>query len=256
MTKHLFVPDVQVRPGVSTDHLRWMAFYAMDKLDPDTDKIVFAGDFYDMPSLSSYDKRGSKSLEGRRLAADLQSGHDAIDMIEEIWAKRRFAPRVYITLGNHEYRLDRAINETPTFLEGLSGLEYAFEDYSWHVSPFLRPIEIDGVLYSHFFPHNARGQVTQTKHGAPCAKSQAQRQMKSATAGHQQGFDYAVVPTPSGYVQGLIAGSFYLHNEPYMMGLDNYWRGLVLKHNVRRGMYALCQVEMDWLRGSYAKYKK
>jgi hypothetical protein len=47
-----------------------------------------------------------------------------------------------------------------------------------------------------------------------------------------------------------------LHNEGYMRGLDNYWRGLVLKHNVHRGQYALCQVEMSWLKERYGRIKK
>lgn len=256
--KHLYVPDTQVRKGVSVEHIKWMAYYALDKLDPDVDRIIFAGDWYDMPSLSSYDKRGSKSFEGKRLQQDLQAGHDALDILFDIWAPRDFYPEVHVTMGNHEERFYRALNETPEYLDGLfennNPFEFEAMGDNWHVHKFLKPVVLDGIAYCHYFPHNAQGGITQTKHGAPCAKAQAQRQMMSATSGHKQGFDYAVIPYANGYVQGLIAGSFYLHNEGYMHGLDNYWRGLILKHGVSRGQYDLCQVRMDWLKDKYRRY--
>lgn len=254
--KHLFVPDTQVAPGRPTDHIHWLAYYAMDKLTND-DVIVFAGDWYDLPSLSSYDKRGSRSFEGRRLRKDLQSGHDALDILWDIWSARGFEPETHITLGNHENRFYRALNDSPEFLEGMfeDDNPFEFEAMGWHAHKFLKPVIIDGIAYNHFWPHNARGGVTQTKHGAPCARAQAQRQMMSATAGHQQGFDYAVTPFAGGYVQGLIAGSFYLHNESYHMGNNNYWRGLILKHGVHKGQYDLCQVRMAWLKDKYKRFK-
>lgn len=255
--KHLFVPDTQVAPGRPTDHLKWLAYYAMDKIDPSTDKLIFAGDFFDMPSLSSYDKAGSKSFEGRRLRRDLQAGHDALDILWDIWSSHDFYPETHITLGNHEERFYRALNDNPTYLEGMFENDdpFEFEAMGWHVHPFMKPVILDGIGYCHFWPQNSRGQVMQSKHGAPSARAQAMRTMMSTTAGHQQGIDYAVVPTPKGYIRGLIAGSFYLHNESYHKGWNGYWRGLVLKQHVRQGQYAICEVELDWLRDKYRKYK-
>ena len=48
------IPDTQVKPGVNTDHLEWAGHYAV-KMKPDV--IVHIGDHWDMPSLSSYDKK-------------------------------------------------------------------------------------------------------------------------------------------------------------------------------------------------------
>jgi hypothetical protein len=56
--KHLFIPDVQAKEGVPFDHLDWIGRFIVDK-KPDV--IIQAGDFADMPSLSSYD-RGKKKL--------------------------------------------------------------------------------------------------------------------------------------------------------------------------------------------------
>src|SRR6187431_2812527 len=61
-TTHMVIPDVQSKPGVQNDHLTWIGAYAVEK-KPDV--IVCIGDFWDFPSLSSYDK-GKLSFEGRR----------------------------------------------------------------------------------------------------------------------------------------------------------------------------------------------
>jgi hypothetical protein len=70
MTKHLVIPDTQVKPNQPIDHLRWAGLYAVDK-KPDV--IIHIGDHFDMPSLSSWDV-GKKSFEGRRYTADIEAG--------------------------------------------------------------------------------------------------------------------------------------------------------------------------------------
>ena len=70
MTKHLVIPDTQVKPDQSVEHLRWAGQYAADK-KPDV--IVHIGDHWDMPSLSSYDV-GTRSFEGRRYVRDIEAG--------------------------------------------------------------------------------------------------------------------------------------------------------------------------------------
>ena len=70
---HLVLPDVQSKPGVSSDHLEWIGNYIAEK-QPDT--IICIGDWWDMPSLSAYDK-GKLSYEGRRYVKDVKAGRGA-----------------------------------------------------------------------------------------------------------------------------------------------------------------------------------
>ena len=77
--KIMVIPDCQVKPGNSVEHLRWAGLYAADK-KPDI--IVNIGDFWDMPSLSSYDV-GKKSFEGRRYQKDIAAGNTAMDVFME-----------------------------------------------------------------------------------------------------------------------------------------------------------------------------
>ena len=62
MTKHLIIPDTQVKYGLDFSYLRRIGQYIIDK-KPDV--VVHLGDFADMESLSSYDI-GKKSFEGKR----------------------------------------------------------------------------------------------------------------------------------------------------------------------------------------------
>ena len=68
--KIMVVPDTQVKPNGSIEHLKWAGQYAVEKRP---DVIVHLGDHWDFPSLSSYDV-GTKSFEGRRYTHDVQAG--------------------------------------------------------------------------------------------------------------------------------------------------------------------------------------
>lgn len=247
--RHLYIPDTQIKPGTPTDHLRWAARYAATKL-PAT--IVIAGDWYDMPSLSSYD-RGKLSGEGRRYVEDIEAGDEGLRIFETELRKhapRSYRPRKVVTLGNHENRIDRAVDEDPRLEGELSINDLAFGKYGWVVSPFLRPIVLDNISYNHYFPLNAQGRVTNSKNGCPSAEAQVKRVMKSCVAGHRQGFDYKCHPTPYATYRGVIAGSFYLHEEKYLTPCgENYWRGILIFNDVqtKTGEFSLMEIDMKYL---------
>lgn len=200
--KHMVIPDTQIKPGERIDYLYWVGRYAAEK-KPDV--LVIIGDWYDMPSLSSYDK-GKRSAENRRFKLDIEAGDKALDLLFE--GMGDFRPELMVcTLGNHEYRIERFVEDQP-HLEGLLGIEsLGFEKYGIRVAPFLQPVEIDGVLYAHYVCRNAKGRVVQTTRGAPSAQAQVLRMGQSCTTGHAPGIDIAVLPGVRGLQRGLIVGS-------------------------------------------------
>ena len=143
-------------------------------------------------------------------------------------------------LGNHEQRIERAVECSPE-LEGTIGFEdLKYKDYGWKVIPYTVPIEVNGVWYSHFFPSGIKGEAIT---GVNVASNLLSKMMCSVTVGHNHLFDYATRSLPSGKrIHGLSAGCFtdsdyiekYAINVSYM-----WWRGLVLKHNVKDGEYDL-----------------
>ena len=72
---HIIIPDTQVKPGVNTDHLEWAGNYASEKRP---DEIIMIGDWFDMPSLCSFD-RGKLDYEGRRYVEDIKAGRKAME---------------------------------------------------------------------------------------------------------------------------------------------------------------------------------
>ena len=247
---HLFIPDVQSKPGAPMRHLDWVGRYIEEKRP---DVIVCAGDFNDMASLSSYD-RGKKSFEGRRYKKDIENGIRAMETLLAPFAGKRYSPRLVLTLGNHEERIERVAELQPELDGTISTADLRYEDFGWEVAKFLEVVTIDGIAYSHFFPRAASGKVVQNRNGAPSARAQLVREGRSCTAGHAQGLDIACLPLAGRLQWGLVAGSCYLHTEGYLGPQGNqHWQGIVLKNGVSRGTYSPILVDLDYLKRRYDK---
>jgi hypothetical protein len=252
--KHLFIPDVQAKPGVDLIHCKWIGEYIVHK-KPDV--IVCIGDFADMESLSSYDK-GKKSFEGRRYKADIKAAKEAMDLLlgpmrehNEKATKnheKRYKPRMVLTLGNHEQRIARVCNDNPE-LDGVvsyDDLPYA----DWEVYDFLKPVVIDGVLYVHYLANPMSG-----KPYAGTALNQLVKVGQSFCVGHKQTLDIATRFTLDGRQQwGVVAGAAYLHDEDYKGYQGNqHWRGVIMLHDVRDGSFDPMLVSLDYLKERYSK---
>lgn len=252
--KHLVIPDTQVKPDVPTEHIGWIARYAVDKRP---DVIVIMGDWADMPSLSSYDV-GTAKAEGRRVKADLKAANDALAMFmkpiqAEIQRRRvghlsRWAPELEFIEGNHEHRILRAVNLDPK-IEGLiHPADLKFKEYGYRVNPFLEVRVVDGVAYSHYFVSGVMGRPITT------ARALLNKQHMSCFAGHQQGRDIAYAKRADGKkMTAIICGSCYLHDEDYLNAQSNqHWRGIYMLHEVNDGAYDEMPVSLNFLREKYA----
>lgn len=254
--KHLVIPDTQVKPGVDTSHLEWIGKYIIDK-QPEV--VIQIGDFADMHSLSSYD-RGKKSFEGRRYKDDISAVHRAMDkLLAPIKAhnvkqrekkKAPYAPRMILTLGNHEDRISRAVEDDPK-LEGVISLEdLQYKERGWEVYPFLQPVEVDGVLYCHYFTSGVMGRSVTS------ARALVKAKHTSAVMGHVQTTDiYMGDIRPDGTpIIGLFSGTCYLHDEAYLGFQGNTSRRQIwMLHDVEDGAFDLMQVGLKYLKGRFGK---
>lgn len=228
-----YLPDAQVKPGISLDHLEWAGKFFAEK-KPDV--IVNAGDFADMPSLSFHDLPGSLGYEGKRYKADILAVHEGMkrlmNPIIEEGKKTGWRPRLVLTLGNHENRIDRTIKATPK-LDGLMGIpDLEYERWGWEVIPFLQPIIIGGVAFCHYFTSGVMGRPVTT------AQALLTKKHMSCVAGHQQGRDVKHGYRGDGKeITAIIAGSYYLHDEDYLNHqTNNHFRGLYMLYGVEDGV--------------------
>jgi hypothetical protein len=244
---HVVIPDTQVKDGVLTDHLRWAGLYVGDSLgDRKNVTIIRLGDDHDMPSLSSYD-RGKRASEGLRYRADIDAGNAGLALFDSSLKEaspRRWKPRKIKLRGNHEHRITRAADDA-AFLEGTVTLnDLDDERLGWEVHEFLEPVDVDGVLYAHYFYNPNTGKP----YGGQSVDTRLKTIGHSFTMGHQQGLLYGLRDTIRGRHHGLVAGSFYLHDEDYKGPQGNdHWRGIIVCNQVEAGMYDPLFVSMDYL---------
>lgn len=254
MSIHVVIPDTQIKPGVPTEHIDWISNFLLEK-KPDV--LVLIGDWADMASLSSYDV-GKKSFEGRTYKEDCLSANDCLHRLiapierkqEKLIAGRRGAwnLRKVVTLGNHENRINVAI-ENDRKLEGLiSTDDIFFKQYGFEVYPFLQPVVIDGIAYCHYFPSGVMGRPITS------ARALLTKMHMSCFAGHQQGRDIAYAKRADGAkLTAIIAGSAYLHDESYLNPqTNNVWRGIYVLHEVENGSFDEMPVSLNFLKERYS----
>lgn len=251
----LVIPDAQVKEGVPLHHLTWAGKAIID-YKPNV--VVNLGDFADMPSLSSHDAKGSKYFEGLRYKKDIDIAKEAMQILLEPLRslqqrqkknkEKVYKPRMVMLLGNHENRINRAINNNP-MLEGLISTKDLGYDKDWEVHEFLHPVFIGGVGFNHYWPVGAMGRP------ASSASAIVSKLHMSCVAGHQQGKQLAYGKRADGKpICGIIAGSYYLHDESYMDQLSNrHWRGLVILNEVNDGSFDEMLLSMDYLKRKYSE---
>ena len=246
---HFVLPDCQIRAGDNTDFLRAIGSYIVRK-QPDV--IINLGDFADMPSLSSYDV-GKKSFEGRRYTHDIAAAKEAMSVLLEpikqfnARAKRnkerQYKPRMVLTLGNHEHRINRAV-ENDSKLDGVLSIDdLQYKEFGWEVYPFLDVVIVDGIAYSHYFVTGVAGRPAGT------AAAQLRKTNMSSIAGHQQGLQIATGSRADGTrIQAIIAGSCYQHEEEYLGPQGNqHWRGALMLHEVHNGSFDLMPISLNYI---------
>jgi hypothetical protein len=252
---HLYIPDSQVRLGVSLDYLTWIGKYIVRK-QPDV--IIHAGDMADMESLSSYDK-GRRSAEGKRVQGDIDVVVKGMEMLlkpmRDLQESQRQAgekvynPRMVLTLGNHENRINRHVDTNPELHGFLSVDSLKYKEFGWEVIPFLTPITLNGVAYCHYFPNVMTGKPL-----SGTAANMLKTIGTSFTQGHRQTLDVATrfLPTNGQQQWGIVAGACYSQDEEYKGVQGNHhWKGIIVKHNVLNGSYDPLFISLDWLESEY-----
>jgi hypothetical protein len=251
--KILVIPDTQCKPGHSVDYLENIGRFIVDK---QPDHIVHLGDHADMPSLSSYDV-GKKAFEGRRYRDDIEAGKEGMSALhrpinaynsrQRKNGKKQYLPGKDLFLGNHENRINRAVNDDPK-LDGVLSVADLDYDREWTVHPFLEVGVIGGIAFSHYFVTGVAGRPAGT------AAAQLRKTNMSSIAGHQQGKQIAYATRADGStITSIIAGSCYEHHEDYMGPQGNrHWRGVIMLHEVVDGAFDEMFVSLQYINERYA----
>ena len=251
---HIIIPDSHAKPNTSNKRFELLGKLIFD-IKPDV--VVEMGDFGDVPSLCSYEK-GKGSFQNRRYQDDVSC---VIDCQEKLWlpfkrAKKKLPRRIKL-IGNHEYRVERAIESNPVLLDGtISIKDFQFNRY-WDTvveydgsTPGI--IFIDGIAYSHYFVSGILGKPISGENPGAMLLS---KKFYSVTQGHTHILDWSVRTDVKGKrIMGLVCGCFVDHREAYAgQSNDLWWKGVVIKHNVSGGVYDPEFVSLERLKKEYGK---
>jgi len=231
----LIIPDCHAAPEYDNKRFSALGNFIVEQ-QPEI--IVCLGDLADMPSLSSYDK-GTKGFEGRRYKKDVLSVIDAQEKLFEPIKRlnnnkrkrkeKQYKPKLHMCLGNHEDRIDRAINSAPE-LEGAIGIkDLQYEKFGWKITQFKSCLSIENIIFSHYFTSGVAGRPISSTHIGFHLVSKLHC---SAVQGHSHLYNHAEQTRPDGQkIFGLSAGC-YSHphySESWCRDTEyNWWRGVVL----------------------------
>lgn len=238
MSVHLVIPDPHDDPLRNKDRFDDLGRLVVS-VRPD--HVICLGDWSDMSSLCSYD-RGTKGFEGRRYKLDCDSSHEALErFFGPIRRAKRKLPKLWMLHGNHEHRINRAVNVNAAQLDGvISTDDLGFTDYGFEEVPYNGStpgvLTLDGVHYAHYFTTGIMGKPLGGEHPA---YQMIAKQHASCTQGHTHTTDYCVRHSANGStIHGLVAGCFLDYHADWAgLANDLWWRGVVIKRDVEDGMY-------------------
>ena len=259
----LFFTDAHSKPS---DNFR--RFDALGKMivDIQPDAIIDGGDFSEMETLNIYKGSqlvggagGSKFLENKRYKEDIEASITArkyiADPLKEYNikqkknSKKQYMPRFFWCEGNHEQRIRRVPELIPQ-LEGWIDIKEDLikptEGFGFEHHNFLEPVDIEGIIYSHYFVTGTMGKPISGKNKALKALEMGHR---SCVWGHSHEFDAAYSDTVSGERLIAINGGCFQERNKYM---KNVWCGAVLIYRMPESQeWEYMKLPMEWILGNY-----
>lgn len=249
--KHLFITDCHAHPDHNNNRADWLGQLIVE-CRPDV--VIEGGDGGDFPSLCSYDK-GKRSFQGRTYQADVAAHNDFQD---RLWHPSRRAkkklPRRIKLVGNHEQRIDRAVEVQPELDGVISYRDLDWEKYYDTIIPYSGStpggIVLDGIYYSHYLVSGISGRPIS---GENPGASLLGKRYSSCSVGHSHVVDWAVKTRANGSkIMGLVGGCMIDYPMSYAGDSQRlWWKGVTICHNVENGMYDPQFVSLDTLKQKY-----
>lgn len=255
MKKILVIPDKQIRPDNLDQNYPLLQAIGNLIVREKPDIIVDIGDHFDMYSLNTYDmsKTNRKTFDGEAVHNDIIAGKMAMDvMLAPLYERQEsqrqakhkvYKPEMYFTVGNHEERILRFPE-----LKKLVDFESLLDNTPFQMIPYLQPIELEGILFCHYFYNPMSGRPF-----GGSAEYRLNKLKQSFVQGHEQSFKYAAEYLSNGRtIQGLVGGACYLHDEGYKGYQGNHhYRGAFMLHDVNDGEFDLEQLSVNRLLNNY-----
>lgn len=247
----LVIPDQHAHYQHNNDRADYLARLIID-LKPDT--VINMGDAADMPSLSSYDK-GKRSFVGKSYKFDIDAHLEFQDRVwEPVRSTKKKMPFRVILEGNHEHRIEAALDLSPELTGTIGFKDYQFDDYYHEVVRYDGNLpgifKYEGILFAHFFPTGVSGRPMG---GVSPGRMLVQKNKASSVAAHTHVFDYCSERNIDEVtITGLVCGCYQDYINDWAGVAGRFWQaGVAILRNVEAGNYDLQWVSLDALRKEY-----
>lgn len=217
--------------------------------------VVNIGDVCDLPSMSTYEK-GKSMFYGRNYKADIASH---LEFEDRVWTpirrQKQKMPFRVVCKGNHDFRIDRALQIAPELAGTISPkdlqLEYFYDvvvPYDGYGTPGL--VTIDGIQYGHYVPAGLTGRALSSIHQG---YQLLQKRYRSTTVGHSHVLSYETQSVGRDkFIHGLSLPCFTEEQFEWAGNVTELWtRGVVIKRNVEEGNYDFEFVSLDRMKKLY-----
>ena len=245
-----------VDPRHSNERFEWLGKFLYDTRP---DEVINLGDFAEMNSLSSFDSKYPKPASQRNYEADIKHTHDAHDkMWHQFRKNHRSMPYKAYLQGNHEFRIDLALQKDPNLSGKQYGLSLEHLGYKEHYDdwvPYQNKgpglFKRDGVVYAHFLSSGAWGRAID---GVNHSLRLVEKLGCSVTVGHSHKFNYSVNREALPYAKhGLVAGCYIGGQHDWAGQANAEWsHGVVVKNSLTNGTYDVQWVSFDSLKKAYS----
>lgn len=211
----IVVPDLQV-PYEDKRSLRAVEQYMSDNR---WDEYINLGDFMDFNCISHHNAGQLRKVENQRILADYEAGNAILDRHQAIIRKR--SPKAKFTLleGNHDYRIERYLDENPA-AQGMLELDVGLRLKQRGIE-FIRCYK-DGKVYNIGNAYFHHGLYTNEHH----AKKHVDRYGVNIFYGHThdvQSFSKVILGKDKTLV-GQSIGCLCRYDQSYIKGNPTNWQ--------------------------------
>lgn len=248
----LVIPDQHAHPHHLQTRADYLAKLIID-LRPDT--VINMGDAADMPSLSSYDK-GKRTFAGQSYKSDTEAH---LEFQERLWgpvrATKKKMPYRVVLEGNHEHRIERALDLSPELVGTIGFEDYDFGSYYHDVIRYEGDLpgtfKHQGIIFAHFFPTGISGRPMG---GISPARMLMSKNKVSCVAAHTHTFDFSSEKNIDNQtINGLVVGCYQDYINDWAGVIGRFWRpGVAILRNAEDGDYDLQWISLDALKKEYA----
>lgn len=247
----LVIPDIHCTPEEDNSRADWLSKFI---IDTKPDIVINMGDQFDMASLSSYDK-GKRAFHGKSFKRDLESGLEFHDRLwSPVKATKKKLPYRIVLEGNHEHRIERALDLSPE-LEGTIGFrDYDFDSYYNEVVRYSGGtpgiIELQGVLFAHYFISGVMGRPMGGKWPA---KAILEANKQSSIQSHIHTLDFAKTVTQGGRaVNSAVVGCYHEKAPGWAGNISHFWvPGVAMLHDCEGGDFDFQWIGIKALKKAY-----